>query len=78
MCCCCRATPNDDRNVILEIRTGVGGEESALFAHSLYRMYNMYADAHGWKTEIANLNETELGGVREAESAHQRTGAYSA
>ena len=58
--------PNDDRNVILELRTGVGGEESALFAHSLYRMYTMYADAHGWKTEIANLNETELGGVREA------------
>lgn len=66
--------PNDDRNVILEIRTGVGGEESALFAHTLYRMYNMYADAHGWKTEIANLNETELGGVREAEPAHQRAG----
>lgn len=69
--------PNDDRNVILEIRTGVGGEESALFAHSLYRMYNMYADAHGWKTEIANLNETELGGVREASLLISGHGAYS-
>ena len=69
--------PNDDRNVILEIRTGVGGEESALFAHSLYRMYTMYADAHGWKTEIANLNETELGGVREASLLISGQGAYS-
>ena len=69
--------PNDDRNVILELRTGVGGEESALFAHSLYRMYNMYADAHGWKTEIANLNETELGGVREASLLISGQGAYS-
>ena len=69
--------PNDDRNVILEIRTGVGGEESALFAHTLYRMYNMYADARGWKTEIANLNETELGGVREASLLINGQGAYS-
>ena len=69
--------PNDDRNVILELRTGVGGEESALFAHSLYRMYTMYADAHGWKTEIANLNETELGGVREASLLISGQGAYS-
>ena len=69
--------PNDARNVILELRTGVGGEESALFAHSLYRMYTMYADAHGWKTEIANLNETELGGVREASLLISGQGAYS-
>ena len=69
--------PNDDRNVILEIRTGVGGEESALFAHTLYRMYSMYADARGWKTEIANLNETELGGVREASLLISGQGAYS-
>ena len=69
--------PNDGRNVILELRTGVGGEESALFAHSLYRMYTMYADAHGWKTEIANLNETELGGVREASLLISGQGAYS-
>ena len=60
-----------------ELRTGVGGEESALFAHSLYRMYNMYADAHGWKTEIANLNETELSGVREASLLISGQGAYS-
>lgn len=69
--------PNDERNVILEIRSGVGGEESALFAHSLYRMYTMYADAHGWKTELANLSETELGGVREASVLIEGMGAYS-
>lgn len=69
--------PNDERNVILEIRSGVGGEESALFAHSLYRMYTMYADAHGWKTELANLSETELGGVREASVLIEGAGAYS-
>ena len=69
--------PNDERNVILEIRSGVGGEESALFAHSLYRMYTMYADAHGWKTELANLSETELGGVREASVLIAGAGAYS-
>ncbi len=69
--------PNDERNVILEIRSGVGGEESALFAHSLYRMYTMYADAHGWKTELANLSETELGGVREASILIEGAGAYS-
>ena len=57
--------PNDEKNVILEIRGGVGGEESALFAHSLFRMYSMYAERRGWKIEIANLNETELGGVKE-------------
>lgn len=69
--------PNDERNVILEIRSGVGGEESALFAHSLYRMYTMYADAHGWKTELANLSETELGGVREVSVLIEGAGAYS-
>ena len=57
--------PNDGKNVILEIRAGVGGEESALFAHSLYRMYSMYAEKRGWKMEITSLNETELGGVKE-------------
>ena len=57
--------PNDGRSVIVEIRGGVGGEESALFAHSLYRMYSMYADRHGWRVEIANLNETALGGIKE-------------
>ena len=69
--------PNDDKNVILEIRSGVGGEESALFAHSLYRMYSMYADRKGWKTEVANLSETELGGIREISVIITGAGAYS-
>ena len=69
--------PNDDRNVILELRTGVGGEESALFAHSLYRMYTMYADAHGWKTEMLEASMTELGGVKEAVFAITGEGAFS-
>ena len=57
--------PNDERNVIMELRCGVGGEEGALFAHSLLRMYTMYAQSRGWKMEIVSLNETELGGVKE-------------
>ena len=56
--------PRDSRSVIVEIRAGVGGEEGALFAADLYRMYSMYAQQMGWKTEIANLNETELGGIK--------------
>ena len=59
--------PNDDKNVIVEIRGGVGGEESALFAHSLFRMYSMYAASRGWSIELLNYNETELGGVKEAD-----------
>ena len=55
--------PNDDKNVIIEIRGGAGGEESALFANSLFRMYSMYAEAKGWKTEILNANPTELGEI---------------
>ena len=54
--------PNDDKNVILEIRGGAGGEEAALFVNSLYRMYSMYAEARGWKTEVVYANPTELGG----------------
>lgn len=69
--------PNDERNVIVEIRAGVGGEESALFAHSLYRMYSMYADTRRWKTEVMNLNETELGGIKEISFLIQGDGAYS-
>jgi len=69
--------PNDGKNVIIEIREGVGGEESALFARDLYRMYAMYAEGKGWKTEIANLNETELGGVKELSVIIEGTGAYS-
>ena len=69
--------PNDDKNVILEIRAGVGGEESALFAHSLYRMYAMYAEKKGWNIEITTLNETELGGVKELVCMITGQGAYS-
>ena len=69
--------PNDSRNVILEIRGGVGGEESALFAHSLLRMYTMYAESRGWKLEIASINETELGGVKECAVLIEGDGAYS-
>jgi len=69
--------PNDEKNVIVEIRAGVGGEESALFAGNLYRMYAMYAAARGWKTEIANLNETELGGIKEISFVIEGEGAYS-
>ncbi len=69
--------PNDDKNVIVEIRGGVGGEESALFAHSLLRMYSMYAAKMGWKIELMNYNETELGGVKEADFLVVGQGAYS-
>ena len=69
--------PNDDKNVIVEIRGGVGGEESALFAHSLFRMYSMYADSRGYKIDIANLSETELGGIKEVSFIVQGDGAYS-
>ena len=69
--------PNDDKSVIMEIRGGVGGEESALFAHSLYRMYMMYAQRRGWQVSPLNYNETELGGVKEADFEISGEGAYS-
>ena len=69
--------PNDEKSVIVEIRGGVGGEESALFAHSLFRMYSMYAAAKGWSIELMNYNETELGGVKEADFVVNGRGAYS-
>ena len=69
--------PNDEKNVIVEIRGGVGGEESALFAHSLYRMYSMYAAQKGWQIELMNYTETELGGVKEADFVINGRGAYS-
>lgn len=69
--------PNDSRNVILEIRGGVGGEESALFAHSLLRMYTMYAESRGWKLEIASINETELGSVKDCSAVIEGDGAWS-
>ena len=69
--------PNDDKNVIIEIRAGAGGEESALFAHVLYRMYNMYAEASRFKISLLNVNETELGGFREVTFMVEGDGAYS-
>ena len=69
--------PNDDRNVIVEIRGGAGGEEAALFSGVLYRMYGMYAQTKGWKTEILNANETELGGYKEISFMITGDGAYS-
>ena len=69
--------PNDDKSVIVEIRGGVGGEESALFAHSLYRMYTMYAESKRWTVTLLNYSETELGGVKEADFEIQGAGAYS-
>ncbi len=69
--------PNDERNVIVEIRGGAGGEEAALFAAVLYRMYSMYAVKRGYKTEIINTNETELGGYKEISFMVTGAGAYS-
>ena len=69
--------PNDDKSVIVEIRGGVGGEESALFAHSLFRMYSMYAAKMGWSVELMNYSETELGGIKEADFVINGRGAYS-
>jgi peptide chain release factor 1 len=69
--------PNDDRNVILEIRAGAGGEEAALFANELFRMYARYADRHRFKTEAINLSETGIGGIKEAIVEIAGSGAYS-
>ena len=69
--------PNDDRNVIVEIRAGAGGEESALFAASLYRMYSLYAQAHGYQMDFIGANETELGGFKEISFMITGSGAYS-
>ena len=69
--------PNDGKNVIMEIRAGVGGEESALFAHSLTRMYTMYAEKRGWRVEFNSVSETELGGVKEISFTVEGDGAWS-
>ncbi len=69
--------PNDEKSVIVEIRGGVGGEESALFAHSLFRMYSMYAARKGWRIELMTYNDTELGGVKEADFVISGRGAWS-
>ena len=68
---------NDTKNVILEIRGGAGGEESSLFAHSLLRMYQMYCDSHKYKLEILNIEETELGGVKEVQAMIKGKNAYA-
>jgi len=69
--------PNDEKNVILEIRAGAGGEEAALFAQDLFRMYTRYAEKRGWKVEILSLNETGLGGIKEVVAMISGKGAYS-
>ncbi len=69
--------PNDAKNVIMEIRGGVGGEEGMLFAADLFRMYSMYAESRDWRIEIANINETELGGIKEISFVVEGEGAYS-
>lgn len=69
--------PNDERNVIVEIRGGTGGEESSLFASDLFRMYTMYAEKKGFSVEILNANETELGGYKEISFMINGDGAYS-
>ena len=69
--------PHDGKDVILEIRAGVGGEEAALFAHSLYRMYAMYAERRGWKVEVDSASETELGGIKEISFTIEGDGAWS-
>lgn len=68
--------PDDDRNVIIEIRGGAGGEEAALFANTLFRMYTMYAQLKGWRTELVNANPTELGGYKEISFSIEGEGAY--
>ncbi len=69
--------PNDDKNVIIEIRAGAGGEEAALFANSLFRMYSMYSEGRGWHPEVLSVNETGLGGVKEISFMIEGEGAYS-
>lgn len=69
--------PNDDKNVIIEIRAGAGGEEAALFANSLFRMYSMYSEGRGWHPEVLSVNETGLGGIKEISFMIEGEGAYS-
>ena len=69
--------PNDEKNVILEVRAGTGGEEAALFAQDLLRMYMRYAERHRWKTELMDVNDTGIGGIKEAVVLIKGKGAYS-
>ncbi|RMH23477.1 MAG: peptide chain release factor 1 [Acidobacteria bacterium] len=68
--------PNDERNAVLEIRAGTGGDEATLFAAELLRMYTRYAEDRGWRVELVNLNESEVGGVKEAEAIIEGRGVY--
>ena len=69
--------PNDDKDIVVEIRAGAGGEEAALFAAELFRMYSHYADTKGWKIEVVNADETGIGGMKEVEFMVKGQGAYS-
>lgn len=69
--------PNNEKNIIMEIRGGVGGEEAMLFAADLFRMYSKYAESKGWRIEVTNVNETELGGIKEVSFIVEGRGAYS-
>src|SRR5699024_5124337 len=69
--------PNDDKNVIVEIRAAAGGDEAALFAGDLYRMYSRFAEANNWKTEVIEANSTGVGGYKEITFMIHGTGAYS-
>ncbi len=69
--------PNDDRNVVLEIRAGTGGDEAALFAQEIFRMYKQYAEQQGWKVQVMNVNDTGIGGIKEVVALIEGKGAYS-
>ncbi len=69
--------PNDEKNVIMEIRAGAGGDEATLFAGDLFRMYGRYAENHGWRTEVLSLHETDIGGIKEVSFLIEGQGAYS-
>src|SRR3990172_2424715 len=69
--------PNDERNVVLEVRAGTGGEEAALFAQEVFRMYSKYAESQGWRVEILSINETGIGGIKEVVALLEGRGAFS-
>ena len=70
--------PNDEKNVVLEIRAGTGGDEAALFAGDLFRMYSRYAERQGWKIDVLNLSDSGGGGIKEVDRAHRRARASTA
>src|SRR5438046_6140872 len=69
--------PNDQKNVVLEIRAGTGGDEAALFAAELFRMYTRYAERHGWRIDVMSSNDTGIGGLKEVIATVEGRGAYS-